>query len=179
VIQRAAGALFLLSLLTACARSPQVASAPTCPPSWHAEWTGDSAIALCLPATFKRRAADAWSRPDSGVAADLLSVVLLRWPEDSASLHGWPPHLASPPACLADCATVDSLSVHSDQVADMEARTEVGLVSGGMPGFRRQPMLRVGWEQSARRRGVAQGWAANAATLDTLRLAVRTLRIAP
>ena len=182
MIQRAVAVVSVLPLLIACARRPQVASAPACLPDWRAVWTGDSTIALCLPRTFQPRSAEfghfVWSRDSAGVPTDFLSLTLLRWPQDSASLHSWPPHLASPPACQADCSAVDSLSVHSDEVAGLPARTEVALVSGGWNGMRRQPTLLMAWVVSARRRGFAIGAAANAATLDTMRMAVRTLRAA-
>ncbi len=164
----------------ACGHRPPVASRPDCAADWTPAWEGDSTLALCVPPGFQRLKDYAWGRQaPGGWARDFVSVELLQWPEDSASLHSWPPHLASPPTCRADCGTVDSLSVHADQVAGSEARTEVGLVSGGMPGFRRQPMFRMGWVVGAGRRGFAQGWAENAATLDTMRMAVRTLTIAP
>jgi hypothetical protein len=171
--------LAVVGLAANCHSAPRFATRPGCPPAWIAAWSADSTVALCLPSTFARRGAHSWSRPGPPApAGEFLSVKLLRWPEDSSSLHSWPPQLASPPSCQADCGTADSVSVYRDSVAGFDARTEVGLVSGGQPGFRRAPMIISGWVLSPDRRGFAQGWASAAAILDTLRLAMRTVRVA-
>jgi hypothetical protein len=171
-----------------CRHQPTVASQPDCLPGWNADWGPDSAFALCLPPGFVRRTEHgagkptaAWSRPNAdGPARDLLRVEILQWPEDSASFVRWPPRLASPPACFeggADCTTADSVSVYRDSVAGHEARTEVGLLSGGYSGMRREPWMVSGWRISPSRRGFAQGWARVGAVLDTLRMAVRSVRV--
>lgn len=163
-----------------CRSAPRVATLPECPPAWNAVRSADSTVALCLPSTFVRRDPDGWGRPGPPAPAeDFLSVEHLRWPEDSESLHRWPPQLASAPGCWADCATADSVSVYMESIAGFSARTEVGLVSGGAPGFRRKPMFRSGWVLSPTRRGLAQGWAGAASTLDPMRIALSTMRVAP
>jgi hypothetical protein len=171
--------LTILSVLAGVAAgcgSQQHAALPSCPPTWRADWVGDSTAALCIPPGFERFDATSWHRGQP--ADDFFSVEFLQWPDDSASLHAWPPHLGSGPDCLGDCSRVDSLGVHVDSIAGMGARTEVGLVSGGLPGWQRMPMFRTGWILSADRRGFAQGWARGPLTIDTLRQAVRTLQLA-
>jgi len=168
----------VLLVLVACSRGHPIAAAPECPSSWRAAWSADSAIALCVPADFVRAGSSAWGRPGVGTGfLDFLSVELLSWPGDSASLSQWPPHVASPTNCLADCATADSLTVHIDTIAGEEVRTEVGLASGGMPGFRRKPVLEAGWIINGSVRGFAQGWTRQAPALDTLRTILRTVRL--
>jgi len=103
-------------------------------------------------------------------------VKLLSWPKDSA-FGSWPPHLASGASCFADCATADSVVIHRDTVAGVEVAAEVGLVTGGFPGFRRRPFLVTGWTVSNASRGFAQGWAMNPKTLDTLRAMLKSVRL--
>jgi hypothetical protein len=50
-------------------------------------------------------------------------------------------------------------------------------VSGGEPGFRRQPALTAGWTTSWGSRVRVFGIAVHGATLDTLRFALRTLTV--
>jgi len=170
----------LVLLFAACSRDRPVAATPDCPSSWRAAWSSDSTTSLCVPPDFVVAGASAWGRPGVGTSfVDFLSVELVSWPRDSMSLGGqWPPHVASGANCLADCATADSMTVHVDTIAGKEGRTEVGLASGGMPGFRRKPVLEAGWIVGDSVRGFAQGWATQAATLDTLRAMLRTVRLA-
>jgi hypothetical protein len=166
------------AVLAGCTGRPRVADAPACQPSWRAEWNGDSTLALCLPMGFTRRDGNTWTRPRPGSAAlDFLTVEVVRWPEDSVELRTWPPQLAAPGACYADCGRADSVTLHSDRVTGVSAHTETALLSGGATGLRRAPFLVMGWTMSERHRGFAQGSAAQAATLDSLREAVRSLRV--
>ena len=168
--------LAVVALLGACVSST-AAPPPHCISTWHPVWTADSSVALCIPPDFVSAGPNAWGRRKAnGAFADLLSVQLLSWPQDSTTLSGWPPHLASGPNCLADCATADSVTVHRDTVAGVQVSTEVGLVSGGEPGFRRHPFLVRGWTLTNTSRGFAQGWTTNPATLDTLRDILKTVR---
>ena len=112
----------------------------SCPASWRREWTADSSIALCVEPAFVRKDVHTWQRPEGKEGAaprDLFSVELVTWPDDSASLQHWPPQLASGPDCRADCITADSATSHTDRLAGLEARTEVGLISGGVAGLQR------------------------------------------
>jgi hypothetical protein len=129
---------------------------------------------------FTRLDDHTWQRtsPKTGEdLADFFSVELVQWPEDSASLHQWPPQLASGPACKADCITIDSGSSYHDKWTDFDAQTEIGLATGGLAGLQRRPVMVAGWVVSNDRRGFAQGWTAQPATLDTLRSMLRTVRI--
>ena len=165
--------------LLGCARPERSASA-ACPGSWARRWTADSSIALCTPAGFAPLDDHTWQRPSPTTGedlADFFSVELLRWPDDSAAVRGWPPRLASLPSCRADCITVDSSSTYRDQWGDFDAHTEVGLASGGVADLQRRPVMASGWIVSSARRGFAQGWTAMPATLDTLRQMLRTIRI--
>jgi hypothetical protein len=167
------------TLLVACSRGRLVAPTPNCVSSWHPVWTSDSSIALCVPADFVRADFGGWGRPGVGTGfLDFLSVELLSWPRDSLSLGQWPPHVASGANCLADCSTADSVTIHIDSLAGMEVRTEVGLVTGGEPGFHRKPVLEGGWIVKDSIRGFAHGWATHGATLDTLRSMLGTVRLA-
>ena len=60
-----------------------------------------------------------------------------------------------------------------------DAATEIGLATGGLAGLTRRPVMVSGWVVSKERRGFAQGWTAQPATLDTLRLMLRTVRLHP
>ena len=168
----------LMLLFAACSHGRPVAAAPDCPSSWRAAWSSDSTTSLCVPPDFVVAGASAWGRPGVGTSfLDFLDVELVSWPRDSMSLGGqWPPHVASGANC-ADCATVESLTVHIDTIAGKEVRTEVGLASGGIAGFRRKPVLEAGWIIGNSMRGFAQGWVRQAATLDTLRAMLRTVRV--
>jgi hypothetical protein len=162
-----------------CARSERTASA-ACPDSWAQRWTADSSIALCTPPGFVPLDDHTWQRPSPTTGedlADFFSVELLRWPDDSAAVRGWPPRLASLPSCRADCITVDSSFTYRDRWGDFDAHTDVGLASGGVADLKRRPVMASGWIVSNDRRGFAQGWTAMAATLDTLRQMLRTVRI--
>ena len=100
---------------SACGRATtRVAARPVCPSAWRAGWSSDSSIAICLPPGFAaasgalREGHQRWERrPVGQPVGDWLSGSL-----DTAAAPPpagrWPPHLASGPACVADCATVDS-----------------------------------------------------------------------
>ena len=150
---------------------------PGCGRFGHREWNADSTFALCAPDGFVRIDENTWARLRPGSPGpEVLTVHLIRWPEDSAQLRSWPLRLTPTIACRADCVTVDSVTVHTDTIAGVPAHTETGLLSGGLTGLRREPHLVTTWQISSTRRGVAQGQAAAAATLDTLREAVSSLQ---
>ena len=164
-----------------CGRAPSlIAAAPHCPAAWRPAWSADSSIALCLPQGF-RAAGDSslhhqrWERrPANSPVRDFLVVVA---EPDSQSLLP-PPALGSGADCRDDCATVDSVAVYRDTVGGAEAHIAVGLVSGGMPGFRRQPVIIAGWVTGRGVRVLSSGLATAPATLDTLRAMVRSVRAA-
>jgi hypothetical protein len=171
--------VMLGSALLGCAR-PERTAAAACPESWVRRWTADSSIVLCAPPGFLPLDDHTWQRPSPTTGedlADFFSVELLLWPDDSAAVRGWPPRLASLPTCRADCITVDSSFTYRDKWGDFDANTEVGLASGGVADLQRRPVMTSGWIISGNRRGFAQGWTALPATLDTLRLMLRTVRI--
>jgi hypothetical protein len=173
-------ALIVLLLVggTGCNRTTaRRAVTPVCPAAWHAEWSGDSAIALCVPAGFARAASskNLWERGDidSPDRAWLrVSVDTLRTPDDH-----WPPHLASPASCVADCTTADSVVEHADPLGGDTVRTETGLVSGVSPGLRRQPLLGGGGSFAWGGGVGVTGTATRGVTLDTLRAALRTVQL--
>jgi hypothetical protein len=94
------------------------------------------------------------------------------------SLERWPATLAPDRRCIADCGTVDSLAVHSDTIDGKVAHVETGRVSGGEPGFQRQPWIVASWELGNGSRVFVNGLAESGALLDTLRRAVNSVRIA-
>jgi hypothetical protein len=177
-------------LLLAGGAAPAVASAQAgpaaagndCPTRWRRHASSDSTVTICLPAGFVRREDHTWMRPARTRGAppiDFFSVEVIAWPADSASVGPWPPTLAPEPGCQFDCITVDSATKHADAWDGVTARTEVGLASGGVAGLRRRPVMVAGWVVANDRRGFAQGWAAKAVTLDTLRQALRTVKVIP
>jgi hypothetical protein len=178
---RSLAGIIVSLVLFGCGRSEQAGLGAACPDAWAKSATADSSITLCLAPGFARLDAHTWQRssPTTGEdLADFFSVELLDWPADSASVRGWPPRLSSSDSCQADCITVDSSTVHQDRWAGFDAHTEVGLASGGLAALKRRPVMASGWIISGTRRGFAQGWSALPATLDTLRLMLRTVHVA-
>ena len=169
----------LVAILAACGPRPvQQLAAPTCHIDWQPAWGPDSIFTICLPPGFALREPGVWARPRlESAAVDFLSVDLLRGTTDFDDFAAWPPRLTTPPDCLADCTVAESVTVFVDSVSGFEAHTEAGLVSGGFAGLRRAPHFVSGWRSSATSGGFAQGWAAQLSTLDTLRLALRSLRV--
>ncbi len=169
-----------LFLIAACNRRPSVAVRPACPRGWTASWSGDSLISLCLPPGFTRASAhpEMWMRADSPRLGDRIIVSRIKWPEDWHEQDPWPFHLASGSNCLADCATADSLVVHTDTVGHVAAHVETGLVTGGEPDFRGDPVLVASWSPTPHVRVIAYGFAARPGTLDTLRSIARTVSVA-
>ncbi len=168
-------------VLLGCTRSEQAVSAPACPASWIRSATADSSITLCLAPGFARLDEHTWQRSSPATGedlADFFSVELLEWPADSASVRGWPPRLSSSDTCQADCITVDSTATYQDRWSGFDAHTETGRASGGIAGLSRRPVMASGWIISGSRRGFAQGWSAQPATLDTLRQMLRTVHLA-
>jgi hypothetical protein len=178
----AATAVGLLLLTTWAACTPRVRQVATtrCPIGREAPQAAPSQYTLCLPTDFGAFDAGAWSRSRRGSrGAETFSIVLL---QDSSAIHRydpWPPVLGNDKRCLADCVTVESLIVHIDTVFGVEARTETGLVSGGFVGYSRAPSLVSGWRNADGSGGVADAVVDNPLTLDTLRMALRTLRWRP
>lgn len=169
----------ILSLLTGCGprHTPQVAI-PDCTGGWEQTWGPDSAFSLCTPPGFKAMEPGVWSRPrPESAAVDFLAVALLQDAIAYDTPPGWPPKLAPPRDCSVDCWVADSVTVHLDSIDGHQVRTEVGLLSGGAFGMRRDPHLVTGWRGPDGSGWYAQGWAAVPATLDTLRMALRSLRL--
>lgn len=165
----------LASLVVACLarderRHADALSALMCGDGWDRLASADTTVVFCAPPGFRAERPDRWRRaaPDP-LTGDWFSLAALTWPADSAFAGRWPPRLASGPTCLADCATADSIVVFADSVARGVARGETGRVSGGMPGFRRQPMLVWGWEGGGSRRLHVTALASTPATLDSIR----------
>ncbi len=177
-----AGSVTVSLLLLPPAASPNPAAAQTdCPAGWSLQPSADRRLSLCLPAGFVRREAHTWMRPGNIPGAppvDFFSVEVIRWPANSASVGSWPPRLATP-GCQVECIRVDSAVTHADEWSGHSARTEVGLASGGAAGLTRRPVMVSGWILADGQRGFAQGWAARAITLDTLRQVLRTVKRIP
>lgn len=172
--------LSVAALAAACQRSASaVAARPICVGGFIASWSADSALAPCLPPGFHLAAAGGaaharWERGDLN-SADRAWLSISIESTDVES-ERWSPYLASPPNCVADCASTDSVIQHSDSVATGVAAVEVGLVSGGYPGFSRQPMMVAGWKIPPARRVWVNALAAKAPVLDTLRRALRSVQ---
>ena len=177
----ATGPLCCLLVLTACAGTPHPA-AEQCPAGWLRHSSADAAVSLCLPGDFVQAGDDAWVRPAPArqlPTTDFFSLKLLRLPGDSAAAEPWPPRLVAESGCTADCFSADSVVVHQDTLPGAEATTSIGLISGGIAGFNRRPTLVSGWIASDHMRVLAQGWSHTAATLDTLRQALRSVTVRP
>lgn len=165
----------------ACARPDRpVSSAAPCPAEWTAQVSVDSLVGLCMPGGFHPgataiRGSYVWKRPGGSPGdTDWVAVAVVA---DSAQAQAWPPPLASAADCRADCYTVDSAMVHTDTMGGTPVRVETGLVSGGNEAAQRAPRLVGGWITPRRTRILVVGAAGLRATLDTLRTALRTLRV--
>lgn len=174
-------ALTLSVLGWSCGRPPGPAGTSTrCPAAWTEQTSADSLIALCLPPTFRPgasrlRGAYTWKRPARTPGdSDWVAVAILG---DSTGHDTWPPPLASPSDCVTDCYTVDSAVVHADTLGAAPVRLETGLVTGGTERAERAARLVGGWITPRRARILLVGAAERPGTLDTLRVALRTLRV--
>jgi hypothetical protein len=175
--------LAALSLVLACTPDVRVAARPECPARWHAEWTLDSALSLCVPPGFEqpRDSFPIFVRTHDYITRDYLRLYLeprSMWDEDEPRRR-WPPSLPARPCTVSDCAFTDSLTLHADTVAGVAGDVYVGLVTGGFAGVQRKPNLHAGWELPGERRLVIQAFSEVPATLDTIRMALRTIRVAP
>jgi len=153
---------------------------PACPSVWYQAHTAGRSMALCLPSSLVRRRHDfdegaIWERSDFTSSEHVWLLIDVY--ADTTDDDSWPPHLASRASCLADCATADSVVQHVDMLVGSVVQVETGLVSGGEPGFRRQPALTAGWTTAWGSRVRVSGPAAHGATLDTLRIALRSLTV--
>lgn len=164
-----------------CARSLEVAQTSSrCPAAWTEQSSADSLVAICLPQEFRAGSsrfsgAHTWKRPAPTPGdSDWVAVAILG---DSTGHDTWPPPLASPPGCVSDCYTVESAVVHTDTLAASPVRLETGLVTGGTERAERAARLVGGWITPRRTRILLVGAAARPESLDTLRAALRTLRI--
>lgn len=173
-----------LAAATACTAPSVAAARPDCPRAWVPAWSADSIVALCLPPDFRRdrERSARWQRewrPGAPVRDDISVAVdsVAAWARGDVSDH-WPPTLVRGPCVYADCVTSDSLVTHTDTVGGAPVRVETARLTGGAVGMRRVPMLAAGWALGARRVRVG-ALAERPATLDTLRMALRTLRVAP
>jgi len=165
----------LLLLLAAC-----TGGAPPgirdCPDGWARQSSSDGAAALCLPAGFAPSGDTGWARSSNA----FLNVRVFRLPGDSAAVRDWPPPVVQRGPCSADCLSVDSSVVYQDTLpSGPVATTTVALISGGIAGFHRRPVLSSAWIVADSIRALAQGWSANPAALDTLRRALRTISLRP
>ena len=165
----------LLLLLAAC-----TGGAPPgirdCPDGWARQSSSDGAAALCLPAGFAPSGDTDWARSSNA----FLNVRVFRLPGDSAAVRDWPPPVVQRGPCSADCLSVDSSVVYQDTLpSGPVATTTVALISGGIAGFHRRPVLSSAWIVADSIRALAQGWSANPAALDTLRRALRTISLRP
>ena len=169
-----------------CTSSSDVASAPTCKaPLAEMAFIGDSAAAICLLPRFAKLgdSESAWARgtvSDAGYA--WLSLVVL----DSARAAdewGVPPVPRSfrrpDPPDVIHAMHADSVTVHTERIEGRLVEIETGLLSGGVQGARRQPSLRAAWPIDGGRWVLVQAQATAAATVDSMRAMVRTVRVAP
>jgi hypothetical protein len=172
--------LGIVSVGTSCrSRAPTVATRPRCERGEVASWSTDSAIAVCLPPGFHPVVGESghvrWERGD--IRSRDRAWLSIDVDSSNDSSNPWPPALGNPSGCLADCGSADSVTRYRDTVATGVAVVEVGLVSGGFAGLRRQPMMVAGWELPRGRRVWVNGYAAESPTLDTLRRAVRSVQL--
>lgn len=182
IVNRLICALAALALVLACKPDARVAARPECPARWHAEWTLDSALSLCIPQGFEqpRDSFPTFVRRHDYITRDFLTLHLApdsMWNDDEPRRR-WPPSLPARPCTLPDCAFTDSLTLHVDTVAGVVGDVYVGLVTGGFAGVQRQPSLHAGWELPGERRLEVQAFSEVPATLDTIRMALRTIHIA-
>lgn len=163
-----------------CKQGAQAPPAAACAAGWTRQVSPDSLVDLCTPPGFNPGSTAipgsyTWKRPARSPGdSDWVAVA---WVADSTLHPTWPPALASAPDCRTDCYTVDSAVVHVEVIDSADARVETGLVSGGNEAARSAPRLVGGWITPQRTRILVVGAAERGATLDTLRMALRTLRV--
>ena len=165
--------------LAACAAHDRVAARPSCTAPLTPSWSSDSVIALCLPAGFVEDKAHVWARKaPEGWHIEHFRILFLTLPRDSAAWASWPPHYEAQSQNCADCISAESIVAHDARVDGADAHIQTALVSGGIAGWHRDTQFQAGWEEDRGLRVVANGWARNGATLDTLVMVIRSTRVA-
>lgn len=145
-----------------------------CPGTLRPVWIADSTLTICIVTTFRTQDLRHWRRRRDGMQWDVFTLNTGISPNQAVLTGGWPPKLASGPTCATECATAESVVIRQDTVAGFLAYTEIGLVSGGMPGGQRVPMFVSSWTMTPASRATAYGWSEERATLDTLLLMLQS-----
>ena len=137
----------LLLMVAACA-APRVTALPPCASAGEQRMqSADERLSICLPPDFAAAGTSghAWAR---GTATDSGYVFVTAAVLDSTelqSLDGWPPRLSAEAHGVVHelvCESIDrtSLPSGSDSIV-----VESGICTGGVAGWRRQPVALGGW----------------------------------
>jgi hypothetical protein len=155
-------------------RDPTLAGRSGCPTGLHRSQAGDAEVSICLPAGFAAEGRYVWSRPGSrNDAPDVDWIGLILVPESEwKSGDTWPLRLAAKTSCRQYCAEVAGLRVYEDSIGGASAHIETGIMTKGIEG----PSLVASFSPAAGTRAVLIAGAAQRATLDTFRVAIRTMR---
>jgi hypothetical protein len=146
-------------------------------------YAADSSSALCAASGYDL-AGDTGRRWARGAPGDTgyawLSITVLDT-ADAADEWGQPSapgsfQRADPPGTL-HALRAESVSVHREVIQTAIVEVETARVSGGVTGLNRHPVLRAVWRVGDGRWVLAQGFATEPATLDTLRAMLRTVRV--
>lgn len=181
---RRASLLLLAPLVLGCRPSRPVAATPRCPPTWSAQFSPDSSIAICAPTAFRSEASSGagsgrWYRAHGTTPVGEWLAIRVEARDAVEPTDPWPIRLASGTGCLADCTRVDSLTVRQDSLTGVLAHVETARVTGGVSGMAGQPLLVASWTPTPETRAHAWGLAESGAMLDTLRQILRTATLAP
>ena len=175
-----------VAVAAGCDSSRDVARSPACEaPLGVVAVMTDSVAAICLLPGFSKvgDSGGMWARgtvSDSGYAWLHLAVLDSARAAEEWGVPPVPRSFRQPdPPDFIHAVRTESVAVHAERIQGRLVEVETALVSGGVQGARRQPSLRAAWPIDGGRWMLVQSQATVPATLDSMRVMVRTVRVGP